>query len=140
MRKPMVKITDKPISINRTLEAVADPRAGGTVLFMGTVRNISKGIAVNRLRVETAKGLAKADLVRMAKAAAEKFDVIGISVVHRTGKLRVGDIIVAIAVSAPHRKHAFSACGFLIDELKKTTPIWKKEFGSGSEWWVNGEG
>jgi len=135
----MVNITDRPISIDKILDAVADPRAGGTVLFMGTVRDSSKGMAVSKLRVETAKGLAKSDLVRIAKVAVEKFDVIGVSIAHRTGTLRVGDTIVAIAVSAPHRKHAFSACRFLIDELKRTTPIWKKEFGSDSEWWVKAE-
>ena len=140
MTKPMVNITDRPISIDKILDAVADPRAGGTVLFMGTVRDSSKGMAVSKLRVETAKGHAKSDLVRIAKVAVEKFDVIGVSIAHRTGTLRVGDTIVAIAVSAPHRKHAFSACRFLIDELKRTSPIWKKEFGSDSEWWVEAEG
>ena len=137
--KPVVKVTDRPISIDKTLYGVADPRAGGTVLFMGTVRDSSHGKAVRKLQIEAAGDLAKTDLSRIANAAAEKFDVSGISIVHRIGKLKVGDVIVAIAVSAPHRKHAFSACRFLIDELKKTTPIWKKEFGSDSERWVGGE-
>lgn len=136
--KPVIKVTNKPISIDRTLKMVAGPHAGGTVLFMGTVRDRSDGKAVSKMHIEAAKDLARADLARIANIAAEKYEVSGLSVVHRTGQLKVGEVIVAIAVSAPHRKEAFSACRFVIDELKKTTPIWKKELGRDAERWVAG--
>ena len=91
---------------------------------------------MTRMTLEAAKGLAKADLARICDAASRKFEVNDIAVVHRVGSLRIGDIIVAIGVGAPHRKDAFKACSFIIDELKKTTPIWKKEISSKGEHWV----
>lgn len=88
------------------------------------------------MEVESSEELAKADLERISAAALERHRVERISVTHRTGALKVGDIIVVIAVSAAHRAEAFDACRFIIDELKKTTPIWKKEFGPDESRWV----
>jgi molybdopterin synthase catalytic subunit len=113
--------------------------AGGIVSFIGTVRDRSDGRRVSSMELEAAAGLARADLTRLASEAARRFKVSRISIVHRVGKLRVGDIIVAIAVSAPHRSDAFNACRFLIDGLKKTTPIWKKEFSGRKGHWVEEE-
>jgi molybdopterin synthase catalytic subunit len=88
------------------------------------------------MTLEAAKDLAEADLARICDKACKMFDVNDIAVAHRIGSLRVGDVIVAICVGAPHRKDAFRACEFIIDELKKTTPIWKKEVGLGKERWA----
>jgi len=134
-----VKIVHGRISIAKMLAAVADESAGGTVIFVGTVRDRSHGMRVSRLELEAAEDMARADLERIAKLASKKYDVLRISVVHRIGRLKVGDAIVLVAVSAPHRSDAFAACRFLIDQLKKSTPIWKKEIGPGSERWVEQE-
>lgn len=108
-------------------------------MFIGTVRNHSEGRKVSRMEVESAADLARRDLKRICEEARRKHRVSRISVAHRVGMLSVGDPIVVIAVSAPHREAAFSACKHIIDELKKTTPIWKKEFGPRGSRWVDSE-
>lgn len=121
------------------MRAVTSPKAGAVVTFLGTVRNSSDGMLVRSIDVESARELALADLRRIGRRAIDKFEVTSISISHRVGRLHVGEIIVAIAVSAPHRRDAFSACKFVIDELKKTTPIWKKEFGTRKGRWIKQE-
>lgn len=109
------------------------------MIFIGTVRNASEGIKVTGMELESSLDMARRDLIRISELALRKFDVAKMTITHRIGKLEVGDVIVAIAVSAPHRKDAFRACQFVIDELKKTTPIWKKEFSGSSHRWVKGD-
>ena len=140
MRNIRITITDKPISVDAALKSVSSKSAGCTVLFIGTVRNRSEGVRVTGMELESARDLAKSDLERISNLASRKFDVLKVTVSHRIGELNVGDIIVAIAVSAPHRQDAFAASQFIIDELKKTTPIWKKELGSLRRRWVEGKG
>ena len=134
-----VAISKRPISVEKVIGSVLCPSAGGTAVFIGTVRDRSERMRVSRMELEAAEDLAKQDLARIAKAAAKRFDVCRISVQHRAGKMNVGDVIVVIAVSAPHREDAFKACRFVIDELKKSTPIWKKEIGGGKQRWVKAE-
>lgn len=136
--KSDVRVTSRSISVDRVLRSVSDKSAGGTVLFVGTVRDNSVGARVTTIELESAKDLAEADLKRIADKALKRFDVSRLVIVHGLGRLKVGEVIVAIAVSAPHRQHAFVACRFVIDELKKTTPIWKKEYGPGTSRWVEG--
>lgn len=133
-----VGITEEELSVDEALQWVSSPKAGGTVTFVGTVRDSSDGKDVSGLELESGGDLASADLERIAKAALEYFRLCKISVQHRVGRLSIGDKIVVIAVSAPHRDDAFLACRFVIDELKKTTPIWKKEFGHDGGRWVEG--
>lgn len=122
------------------MKSVRSKHAGCTVTFTGSVRDESEGLKVSGMELEAAKGLALKDLKRIAGEAEKDFKTTNISVVHRVGKLRVGDTIVAICVSAPHRREAFAACRYVIDELKKTTPIWKKESDGKHERWVEGKG
>lgn len=131
-----VRITENELSLDEVLKRVSSAQAGGTVLFIGTVRDHSEGQEVDSLELESARDLALTDLDRIAKAALSDFGLCKIAVHHRVGRLKVGDRIVVIAVSAPHRDEAFRACRFVIDELKKTTPIWKKELGPGGGKWV----
>ena len=133
-----VKVTSKQVSVERVLGWVSSGSAGGTVSFIGTVRNKSDGMKVTRMELEAATDLAEADLKRIAKESVKRFDLVKVAVHHRLGRLKVGDVIVVIAVSAPHRVDAFNACTFIIDELKKTTPIWKKEFSGSRHRWVEG--
>ena len=134
-----VTLSDRPISVENVIRSVRTKSAGAIVTFIGTVRETSEGMRVQRMELEAAKDLAVADLNRIGKLAMGKFDVASLAICHRIGKLRVGDVIVVIAVSSPHRNDAFSASEFVIDELKKTTPIWKKEFGKGKGRWVRQE-
>jgi molybdopterin synthase catalytic subunit len=136
MRNIRSTITNKPISVDAASKSVSAKGAGGTVLFIGTVRDKSKGMRVTGMKLESARDLAKADLERITNLTLRKFDVLKVTVSHRIGELKVGDIIVAIAVSAAHRQDAFAACKYIIDEMKKTTPIWKKELGPRKQRWV----
>jgi molybdopterin synthase catalytic subunit len=135
-----VKVSSRPIRIDAVVRSVQSGKAGGTVVFIGSVRERSHGRKVTSMGLEAAEGLASKDLKRIASEAEDRFGTTKIAVAHRVGRLRVGDTIVVIAVSAPHRRSAFSANRFIIDELKKTTPIWKKEFEGKHGRWVRGNG
>ncbi len=137
--RPTIKITAAPISVDEVLRAVSSEAAGGAVCFVGTVRSSSDGFAVDSVEVESSEELAAADLERICASAAERYPLVGVSVAHRTGTVKVGEVIVAIAVSAVHRSEAFDGCRFIIDELKKTTPIWKKEIGPVDSRWSEAE-
>jgi molybdopterin synthase catalytic subunit len=134
-----VRISRSPISVGKVIDSVRTKSAGGLVVFIGTVRDKSDGRRVSKMELEAADDMARDDLARICKEASKKDDVSKMAVVHRVGMLDVGDVIIVIAVSAPHRKEAFSACRHVIDELKKTTPIWKKELDGKSSRWVDGE-
>lgn len=135
----MVRISRRPISVGKVIDSVRTKSAGGLVVFIGTVRDKSDGRRVSKMELEAADDMAREDLARICKEASKKDEVSKMAVVHRVGRLDVGDVIIVIAVSAPHRKEAFSACRHVIDELKKTTPIWKKELDGESSRWVDGE-
>jgi molybdopterin synthase catalytic subunit len=124
-----------PLSVDEVLAAVADPAAGGVVLFTGMVRDHDHGRGVTRL-FYSAHPTAAAELSRAAEKVAASHQVHAIAVVHREGDLRVGDLAVVAAVAAAHRGEAFEACRALIDEVKATAPIWKHQFftGGDSEW------
>jgi len=134
-----VRMTSNPISVDSVIKSVRSNRAGGIVTFIGSVREASRGAKLTRMELEAAEDLAKKDLTRIAKEAQSRFRTTKIAAVHRLGKLRPGDTIVVIAVSAPHRREAFSACKSVIDGMKKTTPIWKKEFTGEVGRWVEGK-
>jgi len=105
-------------------------------VFIGTVRNATKGKAVIRLEFEAYEVMAVSEMEKIASQAAENWPVQKILIHHRTGILEVGEVPVIIAVSAAHRAAAFDACRFIIDTLKQTVPIWKKEFFEDGEVWV----
>ena len=124
----------EPIRIDTLLEAVRHPGAGGLVLFLGIVRDHSRGREVDHLEYEAYETLARKEMSRIAAQAAERWSV-RIAIAHRLGTLEIGDVSVAIAVAAAHRREAFEACRFTIDTLKRTVPIWKKEvWSAGAEW------
>ncbi len=137
--KASVKISKRPISASEVTTSVESKSAGATVTFIGTVRDSSEGLKVTGMELESAMDIARKDLVRISELASDKFDITKLSIAHRVGRLKVGEVIVAIAVSAAHRKDAFRACEFVIDELKKTTPIWKKEYSGSGHRWVKGD-
>ncbi|HEX9909071.1 MAG TPA: molybdenum cofactor biosynthesis protein MoaE [Thermoplasmata archaeon] len=135
--KPRVKLTSNTVVIEDVARMVRTKAAGGTAIFVGTVREESEGAKISKMHLEAAKDLATKDISSVCNRALREHKLARIAVVHRIGDLRVGDVIVVIAVSAPHRKDAFVACQFIIDELKKTTPIWKKELGPKTDRWVH---
>lgn len=112
------------------------PESGGIDVFIGTVRNQTKGRRVVRLEFEAYEPMAISEIEKILKRAGEKWPVQKALVYHRVGILEVGEVPVVIVVSAAHRAAAFEACRFIIDTLKETVPIWKKEVFEDGEVWV----
>lgn len=131
-----IHISSLPLSVADCAAWVAAPECGGIDLFIGTVRNATKGKAVVRLEFEAYEAMALSEMRKIADAAMAKWPVHKILVHHRVGNLVVGDIAVIIAVASPHRDAAFEACRYVIDTLKQTVPIWKKEVFEDGEQWV----
>ncbi|GHF68336.1 molybdopterin biosynthesis protein MoeE [Streptomyces mashuensis] len=132
----LLAIRDTPLSVDEVFAAVGDAAAGGTALFVGTVRDHDGGSGVTGLGY-SAHPTAEAELRRVAEKVAADFPVRALAAVHRVGELAVGDLAVVVAVSCPHRAEAFEACRRLIDDLKAQVPIWKHQhFTDGTEEWV----
>lgn len=131
-----VQLSATPLSVDRVLAAVADPGVGGIGLFVGTVRDTDEGRPVITLDY-TAHPTAEERLRDVALATVDGRDVITAAVEHRTGRLRVGDLAVVVAVGAAHRAEALQVCRELIDRIKAEVPIWKEqEFADGETSWV----
>jgi molybdopterin synthase catalytic subunit len=135
---PMIEITDKAIDVQGVIRSVHDPAAGGVDIFIGTTRNHSKGGTVRAMEYQAYVPMALKVMNELARIVRAKWEIKKIAIVHRIGRLAVGDASVVIAVSAAHRKEAFEACRFTIDQLKETAPIWKKEVFQDREEWVGG--
>lgn len=132
----LLEIREKPLSVDEVLAAVADPAAGGTCVFVGTVRDLDAGKSVVELGY-SAHPTVSAVLRSVAEAVASAHPVTALAAVHRVGDLGIGDLAVVAAASAPHRAEAFAACRQLIDDLKASVPIWKHQrFTDGSDEWV----
>src|SRR5262249_54695100 len=123
----MFRITSRAVSLDRLLGAVRDPKAGAVVVFLGTTRNTNAGRRVVRLEYEAFAPMAEEGMGALATAAAGRWPLGKLAMVHRRGHVPVGQTRVAIAVSAAHRGEAFAACHWLIDRLKEIVPIWKRE-------------
>lgn len=133
------RITKRPIDLAEVLDSVTDDSAGGTVLFVGTIRNRSRGRTVMGLEYDVYKEMAEAKMRDLEEAVRKKWPVKRIRMVHRYGALKIGEVSVAVAVSAEHRADAFKACRYTIDTVKRSLPIWKKErLRGGAETWVKG--
>jgi len=116
-----------------------DDDAGGTVLFIGTVRNQTDGRRVKGLEYQVYRRMAQRKTAKLEKEIRKRWPVKSITLIHREGKLKVGDVSVVVAVSAPHRGEAFDAARYAIDRIKDSFPIWKREkFKGGRYAWVKG--
>ena len=133
-------ITSAPIDVSTVIDSVADTRCGGIATFIGTVRQeASVGSRsehdVTALDYDAHPTLAESRLAEIAEAAAVKWGLVHVAAVHRTGRCELGEPTVAIACAAAHRAEALDACRWLIDELKATVPIWKREiYADGTAW------
>ncbi|MEU6734487.1 molybdenum cofactor biosynthesis protein MoaE [Streptomyces physcomitrii] len=132
----LLELRATPLSVDEVHRAVGDSAAGGTALFVGTVRDHDGGADVDALSY-SAHPSAEAELRKVAEKVVADFPVRALAAVHRTGDLVVGDLAVVVAVSCAHRGEAFEACRRLIDDLKREVPIWKHQrFSDGTEEWV----
>jgi molybdopterin converting factor subunit 1 len=133
------EITIDPIDVGAVARRVVLPECGATVTLDGYAREWTRGRRTLYLVYEAYAPMAQREMERLGQQARAKFDIANIGIVHRTGRLDIGETSVVIAVSAPHRRAAFEACEWAIRELKRTVPIWKKEFFEDGEVWVEGE-
>lgn len=131
-----ITIGHASIDVAALEQAVADPAAGGAVTFVGSTRNENAGRGVIRLEYEAYEPMALSEMRKLAEEAGRRWKITRIAIAHRIGVVEIGEVSVAIAVSAPHRGEAFEACRFAIDRLKEIVPIWKKECFEGGEVWV----
>lgn len=132
----MIELVEK-IDLNKVYKNLAHPTVGGSCLFVGTVRDNNDGKEVTALLFETYNEMALQEMKKISVQAREKWELEKVVIIHAIGKQTVGEPVVVVAVSAAHRKELFSACQFLIDELKKTVPIWKKEYFTDDSHWVS---
>lgn len=134
----MFILSEQPLTPDELASRLADARTGAIVTFEGHVRNHHQGKKVTRLDYEAYEPLAVKEGRRILEEAYEAFDILAARCVHRVGRLEVGEPAIWIGVSAGHRRAAFQACQFVIDEIKRRVPIWKKEhYADGSSTWVN---
>jgi molybdopterin synthase catalytic subunit len=130
-----IKISSEPLNIQSCIDRVMSPDSGGIDVFIGTVREETKGRKVMRLEFEAYEPMALKEMKKIADDILAGWPVHKIVIHHRTGVLNIGDIPVIIVVSAAHRAAAFDGCRYAIDTLKQTVPIWKKEvFEDGDDW------
>jgi molybdopterin synthase catalytic subunit len=134
------ELTAAPINVGEVARRVVPAACGATVTLDGYVREFTRGRRTLHLVYEAYAPMALRELRRLGRELRERFDVAHVGIVHRTGRLEIGETSVVISVSAPHRRAAFEACEWAIRELKRTVPVWKKEFFADGEVWVEGEG
>ena len=135
----MIALQSDPIRTDAVLQAVRCDSNGAISLFLGTVRNVNQGRIVRGLEYHAYGEMAESEMSALRQTALERFDITSVAIVHRVGPLAIGETSVAIAVSAPHREASFEACRWIIDTLKRTVPIWKKEFFEGGDSWIEGQ-
>jgi len=134
----MIRLTSEPIDIAAVLQSVRSPAAGAVVLFLGTAREMTDGRRTEWLQYEAYAPLAEKLLIELTSEARNRWPLVACSVVHRLGRVEVGEVSVAIAVSSGHRQAAFEAGQWLIDRLKESVPIWKQEhWADGTSQWVH---
>jgi molybdopterin synthase catalytic subunit len=130
-----IQITSETLNISECVDKVLSPQAGGIDVFIGTVRDHTKGKKVIRLEFEAYEKMALSEMQKIVDEMMKRWPLHNILIHHRVGVLQIGEVPVIIAVSASHRDAAFDACRYAIDTLKQTVPIWKKEiFEDGEEW------
>jgi len=131
-----IQILNTPLDINACINWVMAPECGGIDVFIGTVRNHTKGKKVLQLEFEAYERMALKEMDKIAKEMLQRWPLHKVVIQHRVGTLEIGEVPVVIAVSAAHRDAAFDACRYAIDTLKQTVPIWKKEIFEDGEVWV----
>jgi len=134
------RVVAAPLEIQEAVDAVRHPEAGAVVLFVGTVREWTEGTRTLAIDYEAYPRMAEEYLATIGEEIRQRWDVRGVHIAHREGRLRPGEDSVVIAVSAPHRSDAFAACRHAIERIKETVPIWKKEITAEGSRWVGREG
>jgi molybdopterin synthase catalytic subunit len=134
----MFKVTIEPLHVQQINDLVKRPTDGAVVTFDGIVRNNFAGRAVRYLEYEAYAEMAERKMAEIGAEVQRKFAIGDIAIVHRLGRLEIGESSIVVAVAAPHRHAAFEACAYAMDRVKEEVPVWKKEFFTdGADHWVN---
>ena len=136
--EPLISITHERLDRDALVAAVSHPGAGGIVVFEGVVRDNARGKQVRYLEYDVYPEMAVQQIREIVAEAESRWGVERVAVAHRVGRLEIGEASVIIVVASPHRAEAFDACRYIIDTLKATVPIWKKEVATNGEEWVEG--
>ena len=135
----MIEITPDKIDHDRVISCVRRDSNGAVAVFLGPTRNVTEGRKVLHLEYEAYRPRADNKLSEVVLEIRQRWSVENIAIVHRIGKLEIGEASLVVAVSTPHRKDAFLACQYAVDRIKETVPIWKKEYFEDGEVWVGSE-
>ena len=134
----MISITKDPIDLCNIMVATKDKSAGGQVLFIGSVRDHNENGSVSEIYYEAYKEMAETKMAEIENEVMKRWPIKKFVAIHRVGNLKIGEPSVAVGVSSEHRKEAFEACKYAIDEIKTRVPIWKKEMAESGVAWVEG--
>lgn len=134
----LVRVTAGPIDANEAAAAVASPAAGAVNVFLGVVRDNNLGRKVDHLFYDAYPAMAEKEMRAIAEEACMQFDLQDCAVLHRTGRLEIGEASLVVAVSCGHRAASFEAGHWVVNQVKKRVPVWKKEVWEGGEAWVEG--
>ena len=136
---PRPHIVDRPIDPSAAIREVSDASAGGIAVFIGTVRNVNEGKKVTGLTYQVYRSMAEKSMAEIESEVRKRWPVKKIRLLHRQGRLSVGEVSVVVAVSCEHRGEAFEACRYAIDRIKEKLPLWKQEVEiGGRKKWVEG--
>ncbi len=136
--EPIILLTREPLDRDALIAAVSHPSIGGIVTFEGVVRDNARGKQVHYLEYDVYEEMAVQQIRTIIVDATQRWGIERVAVAHRFGRLEIGEASVIIVVASPHRAEAFEACRYIIDTLKTTVPIWKKEVATNGETWVEG--
>ena len=134
----LCKITQSPINTQELADFVADPTAGAMATFVGMTRNTNEGRQVTSLEYECYPGMAEKEMEKIAAEVLRRWPIKKIAMVHRLGRVDIGEASVAIAAASPHRSEAFAACRYAIERIKQVAPVWKHEHFEGGDVWIEG--
>ena len=134
----LIRVTDAILDVNEAIDAVRRDSAGAVNVFLGVVRNMNKGRDVAYLEYEAYAPMAEKVMLEIAEEAKEQFGLEDCAVLHRTGRLEIGEPSLLVALSSGHRPESFDGGRWMVDEIKKRVPVWKKEVWSDGEEWIEG--
>ena len=134
----LIRVTPDRLDPEEAIAAVRRDESGAVDLFLGVVRNTNKGRAVDHLVYDAYPSMAEKTMRELAEEAIERFDLTDSAVFHRTGRLEIGETSLLVAVSAGHRAATFEAGHWLVNEVKRRVPVWKKEVWADGEEWIEG--
>ena len=138
-KSDFTELTTETLDVGAIARRIVPENCGAIVTLDGFVRRFTKGRETEYLVYEAYEPMALKEMEKIIKSAKQQFQIENVGIVHRLGKLEIGETSVVISVASPHRRAAFEACEWLIKELKRTVPIWKKEVFSDGETWIEGD-